>query len=390
MKLFRKVIIAIFVIAPAVCFAQKPKTDTTKKGGSESSQFNSQNYNIDRDYNSEPAKPAAPATGFKLSAEAQAAGVKNDFGPAISELSVFINASPNNVSALTNRANLYLKTRQADKALADAKAALLVNNKNYNAVFIAGSALILMRQPDLAIKYFDTALILKPDWLQALQYRGKLLVETRRNAEAIADLTRVIEMEPKNPTSFLLRARAYYRKYLMNESLMDYIAVTNMAPAGSKIFEIAKREFQLPLLEYEEREAALKEAGQKASAEVNSGRKIKAAYFDKVHPLNDEAVTLAMNVKVAQQSGYDSQLTSAKNALFANLNKQQELNNYTKKELTKIGSPGDKDILALIESSTEKNNKMIAYVRDMKVAYVDRSTPTRYYRELVDYDDYWD
>jgi tetratricopeptide (TPR) repeat protein len=389
MKPIWKAIIVIFVVIPSISFAQQPKTDTTRKAGNGTAQFNNQNYNIDRDY-SAPEKPAPPNTnGVQLSAEAQAAGAKNDFGPAINELTAAIAAMPNNVSALTNRANFYYKSRQADKALADAKAALLFNNKNYNAVFIAGSALIMMRQPELAIKYFDTALMLKPNWLQALQYRGKLLVQIGRNAEAITDLTKVIEMEPKNPMNFLLRARAYYRKYLINESLMDYITVTNMAPPESKIFQVAKKEFQLPLLEYEERKAAVKGAGQKAAAEVNSGRKIKAAYFEKLHPLNDQAITLAINVNVAQQSGYDSQLKTAKNAFFANLNQQQELNNYTKKELTKIGSPDDKDMLALIDSFTEKNNKMIALVGNLKVAYVERSAPTYYYQEWVDYDEWY-
>lgn len=296
-----------------------------------------------------------------ISASAKAAVAANDFKPAIEELSALIAKDQNNVAALTNRANFYQKAGMPEKALADAQLSIKINSQNYNAVFIAGSSLIMLNLPEKAIPYFDTALMLKPDWLQALQFRGKLFMRTEQYESAIKDLTRVIDLDPDGAEAYLLRARAYVKKYQNQEANMDYIQVTNIAPEDSKVYELAKEEIQAPIKEYEELKAAMS-APVKPSKEETAQKEmmeVRKELWETLGTLSMKTLAPSMELSLAKEERDRAAFNTAREAVLKILRLKEDAFTKAERALKEINHPMNPENAREIERAHNDNLQMI-------------------------------
>ncbi|MBN1326683.1 MAG: tetratricopeptide repeat protein, partial [Candidatus Cloacimonetes bacterium] len=98
------------------------------------------------------------------------------------------------------------------KALADLTNALEINPDHYQSLYARGLVYQKMQQPKLAISDYSSALRLQPtDPDPDLIYnRALMLISTGSYQLAIADLSRVIEMNPEDKMAYYNRAAVYF------------------------------------------------------------------------------------------------------------------------------------------------------------------------------------
>lgn len=85
-----------------------------------------------------------------------------------------------------------------------------------------GLALLNRGRADEAIKYFNQALRLKPDYVAALYNRGNAYDDLNDSARAIPDYTRVIELQPKYSMAYNNRGIAYGVMGDRTREIQDY------------------------------------------------------------------------------------------------------------------------------------------------------------------------
>jgi tetratricopeptide (TPR) repeat protein len=102
---------------------------------------------------------------------------------------------------LVNRGLLWLERRQWDKAEADLRAAIRLDDRQWLAFENLGQVYMQQGQPDQAVEQFTRAINLRPDW--APLYRARAVANLDRKAStpaqrarAAADLEQAIRLEP--------------------------------------------------------------------------------------------------------------------------------------------------------------------------------------------------
>lgn len=172
-----------------------------------------------------------------LSANAKSELAKNNFLPAIDELSAQLNANPNSEAILTYRANFYYRSGQFEKALTDASKALSLNSKNLSVLLVSGSSKVALQKYQESIADFTAALNIQPDLKPALMLRSQAYFKNKEYQKAIADLDTSIKNDPKNLEAYIYRARIAVEQNNFSESISDYTFVKENATQNSKLYE---------------------------------------------------------------------------------------------------------------------------------------------------------
>ena len=106
--------------------------------------------------------------------------------------------SPTREVVLLNLGKLGLQLRRSDAALADLQQLVQADPRNKEARYLLGMAMIGNGQNDNARAVFDALLAEEPS-VPALYGRALANYQSRRNAEALADLEKALRAEPNNP-----------------------------------------------------------------------------------------------------------------------------------------------------------------------------------------------
>ncbi|RZL36854.1 MAG: tetratricopeptide repeat protein [Pedobacter sp.] len=228
----------------------------------------------------------------ELSANAKAEMGKNNFLPAIGELSTFLSTNPDNEPALTYRANFYSRTGQFDKALIDAAKVLIINPKSINALIVSGVAKAGQQKYKDAILDFNSALALQPSLKPALMLRAQAFFKINDYQKAKADLDLVIKNDPKNLEAYLYRARIYATENDFAAAMSDYSFIRENAEPYSKAKETATNE----LLKTQEMYAKKLEADKQATMQ-NMAKSLPAKNDETVDKLSKQVndMTKEMN-----------------------------------------------------------------------------------------------
>ncbi len=128
---------------------------------------------------------------------------------AIKDFDASIALTPD-VDVLGYRGKQYAALGKTDKAIADYTAAIKEQPRSHWA-FIQRSLLYRDSKKDFvqALKDIDKAIALAPNSVDDWELRAETLVKANRLKEAVADATKMIEMEPQSTQGYSMRSRVY-------------------------------------------------------------------------------------------------------------------------------------------------------------------------------------
>jgi tetratricopeptide (TPR) repeat protein len=141
---------------------------------------------------------------------------------------------PREIAALQNNAiESFEAARQADAGLPQAY---------FGLGFLFGADV----KYGVAVRYFDKALGLNPNYLRALLYRGQAYHEMGQYDRAIADFDRAIDLEPSEGETFVHRARAEIARGQLTQARTDLEQARAIGNAG-RYLELTEGELALVL-----------------------------------------------------------------------------------------------------------------------------------------------
>ena len=194
------------------------------------------------------------AQNFSDHAKAEIA--KNNYLPALDELTTFLEANPNNEILLTYRANFYAKAGQNEKAIADATQVMLLNPKSTHGLITLGTAKMALGKTQEGVESLNQALAIQPNLKPALILRSKAYFKLNQPEKSLADLSFLIKDDPKNLEAYVYRGQLYTAMKQLDSAKADYQFILNQAVVGDKYHSAATDK----LKEVLQKEAAAKAA----------------------------------------------------------------------------------------------------------------------------------
>jgi TonB family protein len=158
-------------------------------------------------------------------------GNKGEYQKALKDLDYAITLQPNNGDYYLTRARIQDRLDNIDRAMADATKALeLISSEVGRSMALAFRAGLHKKESKLpeAIKDYDEAVKLAPDFAYHYANRGDVYVELKDYQKAIADYTEAIRLDPRNEFFFSDRAEAYRAIGQVELAEQDEAAVKNL------------------------------------------------------------------------------------------------------------------------------------------------------------------
>ncbi len=87
---------------------------------------------------------------------------------------------------------------------------------------------------DWAIRSYNYAISLRPDYAKAYNNRGVAYISKKMCDKAIVDFNKAISLDPRNPHSFLNRGVCWRRKGLYDRAIADYSQALGLQPGMLK------------------------------------------------------------------------------------------------------------------------------------------------------------
>jgi tetratricopeptide (TPR) repeat protein/predicted RNA-binding Zn-ribbon protein involved in translation (DUF1610 family) len=156
-------------------------------------------------------------------------------GPKLPETKIDLNVIPASAPGLhetladLQQAEMYnfqgeanLQKNLAKQAIRDFNNALEINPDYVDALVNRGSAYVLQSNYDAALKDFNHALALEKKQAEIYNLRGEIYLLNKMYDQAIKDFTAAIILNPMYSDAFLNRARAYSEKGMKEEAESDY------------------------------------------------------------------------------------------------------------------------------------------------------------------------
>ena len=120
------------------------------------------------------------------------------------------------------------KHEKIQKALVHYSKALIIQPDYVNALNARGGIYIFMKKYDDAIKDFNETLSLDPDFFVAYYNRGTLYKIIGKNEEAIEDFSNVIKRRPDIPKTYLSRGEVFLKTSNYTQAIKDYTQVIEL------------------------------------------------------------------------------------------------------------------------------------------------------------------
>ncbi len=136
--------------------------------------------------------------------------------------------NPYALEALNNRANIYSKSGEYDKALADYNKALKLKPYSPDILSNRGIVYSTLGKYDKALNDYNKALKLKPDFPEVLNNRGMTYSRLGKDDEALADYNKALELKPDYPDALYNRGNIYSKLDKYDEALADYNKVLEL------------------------------------------------------------------------------------------------------------------------------------------------------------------
>ncbi|WP_417732725.1 tetratricopeptide repeat protein [Rosistilla oblonga] len=134
--------------------------------------------------------------------------MQTDIEARLADINKAIETNSENIEAYQARSQFYFQQQKFDEAVADLQHVLKVDPTNTRVTATAVKALAELKRLDEAKKILDDGLKAKPD-ASLYQLRAAIYRNEDKLDEAIADLNKAIELQPRDPASLFARAEIY-------------------------------------------------------------------------------------------------------------------------------------------------------------------------------------
>jgi len=156
--------------------------------------------------------PSPEARKAKHQERAQSYVEKGQYQEALIEYQNVAQADPKDANTYYQLALIHLKlggVPNLQAAFAELTRSIQLDKTNRDAQLKLGELYLLGNEPTKAREQADIVLVSTPQSQEGLILKGRSLVNEKRYQEAIAELKKAIELEPKNMRTYIELARAY-------------------------------------------------------------------------------------------------------------------------------------------------------------------------------------
>jgi tetratricopeptide (TPR) repeat protein len=148
-----------------------------------------------------------------------------DYDSAIADLDAIIQIDPLHVGARINRANAYALRNEFGKSIDEATYVLGLNHANVRdhaqAYYLRGRTYAESRRFADALADLDAAIQRVPSLLPGLIWRSKVLLQLNRFDDCIRDCSRILELQPHDASTLWRRAACLRKLGKLAEALKD-------------------------------------------------------------------------------------------------------------------------------------------------------------------------
>jgi len=190
-----------------------------------------------------------------------------DYTNALKDLDKAIDLAPENPLYYNNRADFYETQEKYDEALKDYATAFEISTDDYESMrAIANRANIYWGQEklELSIEEYTKGLLIQENQI-LYENRVGVYLELEDYDKAIADYTKIIELDKENPNSYADRANCYVEMEDYTNALEDFTRAIDLDPENSYIFK-SRANFYSEQAEYSK---ALKDLNQALKLDPN-------------------------------------------------------------------------------------------------------------------------
>jgi len=147
--------------------------------------------------------------------------IYNDLDNLITESTDEIRRDPNEIYAYRNRGTAYLLKKQYDMAIRDFDAAIRLDPNDDLFHASRGLAYLMNDQDEMAMRDFNEAIRLEPNTTNAYLFRGFVYLMNDQNDKAMNDIDKAISLDPNNAAFYTLRGMAYRLLGQKNRAIQD-------------------------------------------------------------------------------------------------------------------------------------------------------------------------
>ncbi|TAE60177.1 MAG: tetratricopeptide repeat protein, partial [Bacteroidetes bacterium] len=177
---------------------------------------------------------------------------------ALSDLDRAIGLQPGYADAWFLRGKLRYENKQEAAGIADIDRALQITPEHPEAVKLRADIHLARQEWSQAAEVY-TRLLARRRSPEVFHQRGLLYLKINRNAEAIADFTRAIELKPSMENAWYARAQAYLQQHSSELALADYRHLCEEFPDRAENWRL-QGEVLMQLERFSEAETALNQA----------------------------------------------------------------------------------------------------------------------------------
>ncbi|MCU0707007.1 MAG: tetratricopeptide repeat protein [Pirellula sp.] len=182
---------------------------------------------------------------------------EGQFDEAIVACSRAIDLGHESPAVFLSRAIAYAATDQPTLAISDCDAALALEPENAWAIQLHGRLRLQMGDLDSAMKAFEQARDLIPDWAEPREHLS-LVHRMKENPQAsVEELTSLIERQPKQASHYVHRAFAYTQLQEYQKAASDYDRAIELEPENEQLYYLRGtfrtncQDFELALADFE-------------------------------------------------------------------------------------------------------------------------------------------
>lgn len=157
-------------------------------------------------------------------------------GEALKSYGQGLDVAPQTESLLLDRASLYMRLKNEDKALADYNAVLLKNADHVEALFFRAYIYVQKRQYRQGREDYEHLIRLEPEHEQARLGLALLNDKDRRPREAMEQMNLLVQMYPTHANLYVVRAGMEADRKLYEMALADYAHAIELEPENPDFY----------------------------------------------------------------------------------------------------------------------------------------------------------
>lgn len=147
----------------------------------------------------------------------------NQLEKALADFNQVIALEPKYVDAYNSRGSLHLSRKQYQSAASDFEKAVAIDNSYTLGHYNLGLAYTFLKNYEKAIQSYTKALALRPDYVEALNNRGYLYNDVRKDyTKALADLNKALKLDPDYLDAYYNRGLAYFYQRQFAKAVPDF------------------------------------------------------------------------------------------------------------------------------------------------------------------------